>query len=295
MIGANRSVSKIESRPCRMGRIRSRPAPVSMFFFGQLGPGAVGRLVELHEDQVPDLDVAVLVPVLGAAALAVLGPLVDEDLRVRSTGPRGPHGPEVVVVAHALDPLGRQSHLVDPDLLRLVVAVVHGDPQAVAVEAEHVGQQLPGQRDGVFLEVVAEAEVAQHLEEGAVVGIGAHDLDVEGAEALLHTGGPGPGRLLVTDEVRLEGHHAGDGEQHRRVVGDQAGGGDGRMPPVGEEAGEGRPQFIGVHWPSLPAATWGAGLSRRPPGGRLSRRPSPRSVCSRAPRPSIRGTARRQR
>ena len=252
----------------------------------ELGPGAVGRLVELHEDQVPDLDVAVLVPVLGAAALAVLRPLIDEDLRIRSAGTGGPHGPEVVVIPHALDPFGRQPHLVDPDLLRLVVAVVHGDPQAVAVEAEHVGQQLPGQRNGDFLEVVAEAEIAQHLEEGVVIGIGAHDLDVEGAEALLHAGGPRPGSLLVTDEVRLEGHHAGDGEEHRRVVGNQAGGGDGRMPPVGEEAGEGRPQFIGVHQTSLPAATWTGGLSRRP---------SPRSVCSRPRRRSSRGTAHRRR
>ena len=52
-----------------------------------------------------------------------------------------------------------------PDLLGLVVGDVDGDPDAVAVEAEHLGDELPRPRDGVGLEVVAEAEVAEHLEE----------------------------------------------------------------------------------------------------------------------------------
>ena len=91
--------------------------------------------------------------------------------------------------------------------------------------------------DGLGLEVVAEAEVAQHLEEGAVAVGGAHDVDVHGPEALLHRGGPLPRRHLVAQEEGLERHHTGDGEQHRGVVGDEAGRGHGRVPPLGEEAG----------------------------------------------------------
>ena len=68
-------------------------------------------------------------------------------------------------VAQALDALGRHAHHVVPDLLGLVVGVVHRDPDAVGVEAEHLGDELPRPRDGVGLEVVAEAEVAEHLEE----------------------------------------------------------------------------------------------------------------------------------
>ncbi len=147
---------------------------------------------------------------------------------------------------------GRTPDRVDPDLLGLVVAVVHGDPEAVAVEAEDLGEQLPGQRDGVGLEVVAEAEVPQHLEEGAVVGVGADDVDVGRAEALLDRGGPGPGRRLLAQEVGLEGDHARDGEEHRGVVRDQAGRRDDGVTPVGEEAREGRPQSVGVHQVSLP-------------------------------------------
>ena len=151
----------------------------------QVGEGAGGVAVELHEDEVPDLDEAVAAAVLGATLVPVGLALVEEDLRVGAAGAGVAHGPEVVLVAHALDPLGAQADLVDPDLLGLVVGVVDGDPEAVAVVAEHLGEQLPGHRDGVVLEVVTEAEVPQHLEEGAVVRVGADDLDVGGAEALL--------------------------------------------------------------------------------------------------------------
>ncbi len=57
------------------------------------------------------------------------------------------------------------------------------------------GDQLPGKVDGVALEVVAEAEVAQHLEEG-VVAAGEADIFkvvvlAAGADALLRSGGAG--------------------------------------------------------------------------------------------------------
>ena len=90
-----------------------------------------------------------------------------------------------------------------------------------------LGDQLPAPRDGVGLEVVAEAEVAQHLEEDEVA-LGAADV-VEvvvlaaGPGALLHADGPLVGRRLVAREVRLERHHAGHREQHRRIVRDEAG------------------------------------------------------------------------
>jgi hypothetical protein len=267
--------------PLQDGQNPLEAGPGVDVLLGQLGPGAVGRPVELHEDQVPDLHVAVLVAELRAAPLAVLGAHVEEDLRVRSARAGVAHGPEVVVVPHALDPLGREAHLGDPYLLGLVVAVVDRDPQALGVQTEDVGQQPPGHGDGVFLEVVAEAEVAQHLEEGAVVGVRADDLDIERAEALLHAGGPRPGRRLIADEVGLEGDHAGDGEQHRGVVGDEAGGGDRGVAPLGEVPREGRPQFVGVHLDSLPASTWADGRGR--PGGQLAAMPTMGLLRCRAP------------
>ena len=57
----------------------------------------------------------------------------------------------------------------------LVVGDVDRDPEPVGVEAEDLGDELPRVRDGQLLEVVAEAEVAEHLEEDEVTG-GAPDL-----------------------------------------------------------------------------------------------------------------------
>src|SRR5690606_7670746 len=110
----------------------------------------------------------------------------------------------------------------------LVVLLVDGHPYPVRVEAvaarvDGVGDQLPGQRDGPFLEVVPEREVAAHLEERAVPGGLADLLDVLGAHALLHRGRARVGGRLLPGEVGDERHHAGDGEQQRRVGRDQRG------------------------------------------------------------------------
>src|SRR5205807_5535335 len=71
-----------------------------------------------------------------------------------------------------------------PDLLGGAVTRVDAGPEPVAVEAEVLGEELPGETDRALLEVVAEGEVAEHLEEG-VVGLVTHLLDVDGAQALL--------------------------------------------------------------------------------------------------------------
>ncbi len=197
---------------------------------GQGLEGTVGGAVVLHEDQIPDLDEPFLPSVGRSPLVPVVGTLVKEDLRARTARPGIAHLPEVVL-AQPLDPGGGDAHGVDPDLLGVIVGLVHGDPQALPVQSEDTGHQLPGEGDGFGLEVVAEAEVAQHLEEGAVAVGGAHDVDVHRAEAFLHRGGPRPGRRLVAQEEGLEGDHPGDGEQHGGVVGNEAGRRDGRCGP----------------------------------------------------------------
>eukprot|EP00959_Pyramimonas_sp_CCMP1952_P049085 1025194-Pyramimonas_sp.AAC.1 len=85
----------------------------------------------------------------------------------------------------------------------------------------------PGHRDGLALEVVPEGPIAQHLEEGVVIGVLAHVVQVvvlaAGADALLcvrralqlREGAVG---VSLAEEDSLELVHAGIGEEQGGVV-----------------------------------------------------------------------------
>ena len=128
-----------------------------------------------------------------------------------------------------------------------LLALEDGDVQPVLLDPVPLGRrdQFPGVGDGVLLEVVAEAEVAQHLEEG-VVAIGeAHVLKVvvlaAGAHALLRRGRAVVVALLDAEEDVLELVHAGVGEQQRGVVRrHERGGVDDLVSVLGEVAQEHR-------------------------------------------------------
>ncbi len=180
--------------------------------------------VELHEHVVPDFDEAVTV-LLGRTWKAApdMLTMVVEHFRARTAGAGVAHHPEIVrgvaptlVVADADHALGRHAHFPRPDVEGLVVLGIDGDPQPVLLQLEDFGQQLPGVGDGVALEVIPEAEVAQHLEEG-VVACGITDvLEVivlaTGTHAFLRGGGAGVGPLVEAKEDVLELVHPGVGE-----------------------------------------------------------------------------------
>jgi len=129
-----------------------------------------------------------------------------------------------------------------PDRLGFVVALVDGDPQTIAVEAEHLGDELPRPRDRFLLEVVAETEVAEHLEEHEVALRATDVVEVvvlaARAHALLHAHRAAVRGDLVTDEVRLERHHAGHREEQRLVERNECGRRNDRVFLVAEVAGE---------------------------------------------------------
>ena len=106
------------------------------------------------------------------------------------------------------------------------------------IQAELFGNQLPGEAYGALFEVVADAEVPQHLEECQVFVV-AHLVYIGGAEALLTAGhSDARGRLLAGEE-RLEGDHAGAGEQQSRVARwYERCAGHGQMASVLKEAGK---------------------------------------------------------
>ncbi len=223
---------------------------------------AIGGAVELHEDVVPDLDVTVAVFFRRAGwAAPDVGAVIVEDLGARAARAGVAHGPEVVggvrcafVVADAHHALGRHTDFLGPDVVGFVVAGVDRDPELFLGQVQPLvgGQEGPGEGDRIALEVIAEAEVAQHLEEGMVARGVADVFQVvvlaACAHALLAADGAGIGALLGTQEAVLELVHAGVGEQQGRVVvRDQRTGGDSGMALLFEEAKEGFTDFCAFH------------------------------------------------
>ena len=206
---------------------------------GQLGQRAVLMQVELHEHQVPELDEALRV-VAGTVVLAAEGEAaIEVELRARPAGTGRAGLPEVVVTAQLDDALVRDADrapALDRLLVRsepeLVVAAEDADPDVLRREREALSGQLPRVLGGAPLEVVADREVAEHLEEGEVALGRADDLDVDRAKALLAAGEPARGRLLLAAEVGLERLHAGGREQHGGIVN------------RGHERGRGQPPVI---------------------------------------------------
>ena len=109
-------------------------------------------------------------------------------------------------------------HLVQPDVIGLVVPLIDGGIQALGIQTDPFGQKLPGPGDGLILEIVAKGEIAQHLEEGAVARGLADILQIAGADALLAGRYTPAGRDLLAREIGLEGRHAGIDDQKTLVI-----------------------------------------------------------------------------
>ena len=123
-------------------------------------------LVELvlHEDEVPELEEALALAAgraLGPAAADLLAPVVEE-LGVRPAGARAADRPEVVRPVEADDALGRHAlRLPEADRFlvlaeaELGIACEDGHPELLGVDLHVVEDELPGEVDRAFLEVLA--------------------------------------------------------------------------------------------------------------------------------------------
>ena len=224
---------------------------------------AVGEAVELHEDEVPYLDDEGVVLVdefftghfgflLGAAE-------VDMYLAAGAAGTLLAHLPEVVLLRAAEDALlgdmllpvavGLGVHL---EVVALV-ASEDGDVEVLLVDVHHLGEELPGVGDGLLLEVVTKAPIAQHLEHRVVVGVVSHLFEVvvlaADAQALLCVAGAGVGRGGVAEEDVLELVHARVGEHEGGVVLHYHGSrGDHGVLLALEEIEEGFADFVASHF-----------------------------------------------
>src|SRR5262249_12498049 len=149
--------------------------------------------------------------------------------------------------------------------------------------------QLPGVGDGVRLEVVAEREVAQHLEERVVPPGEADVVQIvvfaPGADAFLGAGGTRVVALLPAGKNVLELDHPGVGEKQRRVVQrDERRGPNPAVASLLEESKEGFSDLVGARGHGHELVYQGkAGKSVEGPSPQLRKRPV---ICPRRSAPT---------
>ena len=112
----------------------------------------------------------------------------------------------------------RDADLLCPDVIGLVVVKVYGDIQLFRLYLQHACEEFPRPGDGLLLEIILKAEVAQHFKEGAVAGGDAHALDIRRADALLTGSHAVAGRLFLPQKPLFHGRHARVDEQQAVVV-----------------------------------------------------------------------------
>ncbi len=201
--------------------------------------------IVLHEHQVPDLEEAARLCALDERVLREfralhIGPFarralretpilrdaceIHIDLAARPARTCIRHLPEIVALAETVDArVGKLGDLL-PELPRFIVLVVDRHPEEILVDAEILRDEFPRELDRVALEVVAEGEIAEHLEERVVARGVPHLLEIvvlaAGAHAFLRRGRAlAERRRLLAEEDPLERHHSGIREEQRWIVG----------------------------------------------------------------------------
>mmetsp|Transcript_57753 Transcript_57753/g.137441 ORF Transcript_57753/g.137441 Transcript_57753/m.137441 type:complete len:290 (+) Transcript_57753:2218-3087(+) len=188
----------------------------------------------LDEHDVPDLEHVGVVHVHQVRRVAPADAVIVQ-LAARAARARVAHLPEVVLHVPLDHPVCREER--QPQVARLLVGRHHaaevlvaltvGRVEAVRRELVHDSEELPRPRDALLLEVGRERPVAEHLEEGVVVDVLAHVVEVvvlaARADALRRVGRAlelreRGGRVDHAHEDGLELVHARVVEEERGVV-----------------------------------------------------------------------------
>jgi hypothetical protein len=190
---------------------------------------AVAVQLVRHEDEVPELQEALAAraarEAVGLAAARLRAPVVV-DLRVGAARARAPNGPEVLrrrqrhdALRRHADPFPQADRLLVRAELQLRIARMDAHPDPVPIELQVIADELGRVLDRAFLEVLAEREVAEHLEEGQVVRVQPDLVDVDRPEDLLRRRRRRRRRRLAPEEERHLRLHAGRREEGRAIAG----------------------------------------------------------------------------
>ena len=184
----------------------------------QIGVMAVPVIVELGEHDIPDFHVAVALAAHHIfRTVPVFLPSVVIDLRAGTAG-AGAVLPEIVLFSETVDVVRRDMHIVEPDIVRLVVVHIDRRIEPFGIKPHALRQELPCPGDRLLLEIIAEGKVSEHLEESAVPGCLADIFKISGADAFLAGSHPASRRNLLAGKPRLHRRHAGIDDEKRLVI-----------------------------------------------------------------------------
>ncbi|MCG3773689.1 MAG: hypothetical protein JW395_0502 [Nitrospira sp.] len=203
--------------------------------------------IELHEDEVPNLDDPIALAVRPIVARHRRS-LVEVQLRAGPTGSGIAHLPEIILLAAPHDTRGGNPDLL-PQFVRLVIIAKDRHPHPILCQTNRLGQKLPTELNGVFLKVVTEGEVPQHFKERMVASGVADILQVvvlaPCTETLLHGDRPFVTARFLAEEYPLKLVHPGIGEEQRRIgLRNQGGTWHGLVSMLFEISNEGLSQFF---------------------------------------------------
>jgi hypothetical protein len=91
--------------------------------------------------------------------------------------------PEIILVAESQYLLNGNANL-SPVSEGFIIVAVNGYPEPLLGQLQISGNKLPGPRNSLFFEIITNAEIAQHLEEGKVFAI-THRIYISGAKTFL--------------------------------------------------------------------------------------------------------------
>ena len=187
--------------------------------FGQQRIGALAIGIILAEHQVPDFHeaVAVTANAAGRLAAAILQAAVKVDLTAGAARTRAML-PEVILFAQADHVVFGDADRLGPDIIGLVIVLIDRDIQAVSGDFQLFGQELPSPGNDLFLEIILEAEVAQHFKEAAMACGNADALNIRGTDALLAGGNTVAGRFFLAKEPLFHRCHTAVDKQQAGVI-----------------------------------------------------------------------------
>ena len=190
---------------------------------GQRRQLATRRAIELHEHQVPDLDVTVTIVIRRARrATGHIGAVIVENFAAGTAGSGISHRPEIIFFPKPGKSIGIHTDLIDPDAGGLVIVFKDRYPQFFCRNPQCLCEEFPGELYRVTFEVVAKAEVTQHFKKGVVARGVANVFEIVVLAACAHAAlrgrRPQITAFLIAKKHVLELNHARIGKKQRGIV-----------------------------------------------------------------------------